>query len=330
MTMLAPVLETFFTDRLCKQRQASCNTISAYRDTFRLLLGFAQQQRGKLPSDLLLSDLDAPFIGSFLEHLENDRGNSARTRNARLSAIHSFFCYLALEKPEHSGLIQRVLAIPQKRYDRNIVNYLTRPEIEAMLEAPDRSTWIGRRDHALLLVAVQTGLRVSELLGLRTNQLVLQKRSPHIRCRGKGRKERVTPLTKQAVAELSAWLQECGNKPDDPVFPSRCGGPLSRDAIERRVAKYTRLAVATCPTLKEKKVSPHTLRHTAAVELLQAGVDCSVIALWLGHESVETTQIYLHADLSIKEKALQRTNPLPVKPLRYRPGDRLMAFLHSL
>jgi len=331
MTLIAPLLETFFTDRLCKQRQASPNTISAYRDAFRLLLGFAQQQHNKMPSDLLLTELDASFIGSFLQHLENDRGNSARTRNLRLSAIHSFFRYLALEKPEHGGLIQRVLAIPPKRCDRNIINYLTRPEIEAILAAPDRLTWIGRRDHALLLVAVQTGLRVSELVSLRVDQLVLQKSSPHVRCRGKGRKERVTPLTKQAVTELSALLRECGNKPDDPVFLNRRGGSLSRDAVERRVTKYTRIAAETCSTLKKKKVSPHTFRHTAAVELLQAGVDRSVIALWLGHESVETTQIYLHADLSIKEIALQRWNPLPgIKLGRYRPEDSLMAFLQRL
>jgi len=330
MTLLAPLLESFFTDRLCRQRQASPNTISSYRDTFRLLLGFAQQQLGKKPSDLLLTDLGAQFIGTFLDHLENDRGNSGRTRNTRLAAIRSFFHYVALEKPDHSGLIQRVLAIPNKRVDKNIVTVLTRPEIEALLEATDRSTWIGRRDHALLLVAVQTGLRVSELVGLRSDQLVLRKTSPYIQCQGKGRKERVTPLTHQASEVLSALLQESETCSADPVFKSRRGGPLSRDAVERIVTKYVRLAAETCPSMKNKKISPHTLRHTAAVELLQAGVDRAVIALWLGHESVETTQIYLHADLTIKEKALQRMIPIPVKSTRYRPGDQLLTFLNNL
>ena len=330
MTLLAPLLESFFTDRLCRQRQASPHTISAYRDTFCLLLRFALKKLGKPPSKLLLTDLGAPFIGTFLDHLEKERGNNARTRNARLSAIHSFYNYLALERPEHSDLIQRVLAIPNKRFDRKIVTFLTRVETEALLKAPDRTTWIGQRDHALLLLGVQTGLRVSELVGLRIEQLVLHKTSPYICCQGKGRKDRVTPLTRQAVNELSALIREHEHEPADPVFRSRRGGPLSRDAVERIVAKYARLAAETCPSLKGKRISPHTLRHTAAVELLQAGVDRSVIALWLGHESVETTQMYLHADLSMKEKALQRTNSLPVKALRYRPDDRLLAFLDSL
>lgn len=331
MTLLAPLLEMFFTVRLCQQRRASVNTINAYRDTFRLLLSFARQNLGKKPSDMLLTEIDAPFIGSFLQHLEKDRGNSPKTCNVRLSAIHSFFSYLALERPEHGGLIQRVMAIPHKRCDRNIVNYLTQPELEAILKAPDRSTRIGRRDHAMMLVASQTGLRVSELIGLRVEQLVLQKTSPHVRCMGKGRKERVTPLTKQVVAVLIALLKECGDKPDDPVFLNSRGGHLSRDAVERRVTKYSSMAAKTCPSIKEKKVSPHTLRHTAAIKLLQAGIDRSVIALWLGHESVETTQIYLHADLTIKEEALQKCSSLPEgRLIRYKPKDSLMSFLDSL
>ena len=276
-----------------------------------------------------MTDLDAGLIGAFLNHLESDRQNCARTRNARLTAIRSFFHYIAVKEPGHIALIQRVLAIPQKRFDRNLVNFLTRAEIDALLAAPDRDTWIGRRDHALLLVAIQTGLRVSELIRLSVDQLILQT-GPHIRCRGKGRKERCTPLTAQTVETLRTWLREQQGNPTDSVFPSRRGGALSRDAVERLVTKYAKKAEQSCPSLKSKQVSPHVLRHTTAVQLLQAGVDCSVIALWLGHESVETTQMYLHADLSIKEKAIARTDPLPDRPRRYQPGDRLLAFLRGL
>jgi len=329
MTALAPLLEAFFTDRLYKQQLASPNTVSAYRDTFRLLLSFAQQRLAKQPSSLLLADLDARLVGAFLNHLESDRKNCTRTRNARLAAIRSFFHYIAVKEPGHIALIQRVLAIPQKRFNRNLVNFLIRAEIDALLAAPDRTTWIGRRDHALLLVAIQTGLRVSELIRLSVDQLILQT-GPHIRCRGKGRKERCTPLTAQTVATLRTWLREQKGNLTDSVFPSRRGGALSRDAVERLVTKYANKAAQSCPSLKSKRVSPHVLRHTTAVQLLQAGVDCSVIALWLGHESVETTQMYLHADLSIKEKAIARTNPLPDQYRRYQPDDRLLAFLNGL
>jgi site-specific recombinase XerD len=330
MTDFAPLLEAFFTDRLCNQQQASSHTIGAYRDTFRLLLGFAQQRLGKLPSYLLLTDLDAPLIGAFLDYLETERRNSPRTRNARLAAVHSFYRYVSVHEPAHAAQIQRVLAIPQKRFNRNVVSFLTKPEIEAMLEAPDRTTWIGRRDHVLLLVAIQTGLRVSELVGLCRDQLVLTATGPHIRCRGKGRKERCTPLTRHTVSALRTWLKERQGCGADVVFPSRRGGPLSRDAVERLVSKYATKGEQPCPSLKGKKVSPHVLRHTTAVELLRAGVDRSVIALWLGHESVETTQMYLDADLSIKQTALERTDPLRVGPGRYQPDDGLLAFLASL
>ncbi|MCP5070851.1 MAG: tyrosine-type recombinase/integrase [bacterium] len=329
MTSLAPLLQAFFSDRLYKQRQASPHTVCAYRDTFRLLLEFAQRHLGKAPFDLHLADFDAPLIGAFLNHLEADRRNCARTRNARLAAIHSFFRYVAVGEPDHAELIQRILAIPQKRFDRNLVGFLTRPEIDALLAAPDSTTWIGRRDRTLLLVAIQTGLRVSELVGLCGEQLVLGS-GPHIQCRGKGRKERCTPLTRQTVESLRAWIQVQKGSPSDPIFPSRRGGALSRDAVERLVAKYVTVAKRTCPSLKGKRVSPHVLRHTTAMQLLQAGVDCSVIALWLGHESIETTQIYLHADLSMKEEALARTDPLPEGPRRYQPDDRLLAFLNGL
>jgi len=326
---VAPLLEAFFTDRLLTQKQASPRTVRAYRDGFRLLLTFAQARTGKAPSDLLLDDLDAALIGEFLTHLETERGNSIRTRNARLAAIRSFFRYLAPLEPAHGGLIQRVLAIPQKRFERNIITFLTSEEIDALLAAPDKTTWIGRRDRALLALAIQTGLRVSEITDLRIHQVALDK-APHVRCLGKGRKERCTPLTANTTSMLRAWLRERGTDPDAPVFPSRRGGGLSRDAVERLVSKYAQLAGKNCASLASKRVSPHVLRHTTAVMLLRAGVDCSVIALWLGHESVETTQIYLAADLSMKEEALERTAPPSVQPGRYQPGDQLLAFLQSL
>jgi integrase/recombinase XerD len=329
MTSLSPLLEAFFTDRLLKERQASPNTIASYRDAFRLLLRFAEECLGKAPSDLLLTDLEAPFVGKFLEHLESERENSARSRNVRLAAVHSFFRFLSIREPEHAALISRVLAIPQKRCDRNIVCFLCRPEIEAVLASPDRTTWIGRRDHTLLLVDIQTGLRVSELIALRWDQIFFGT-APHIRCRGKGRKERCTPLTKQAVKELRSWHAEQEASGSDFVFPSRRGGALSRDAIELLLTKYAVIACRRCPSLKSKTVSPHVLRHTTAVQLLQAGVDRSTIALWLGHESAETTQMYLDADLSMKEKALALTAPLRFGPSRYKPNDRLLAFLEGL
>lgn len=326
---VAPLLEGFFTNRLLNQKQASPRTVQAYRDGFRLLLIFVQARTGKAPSDLLLDDLDAALIGDFLTHLETERGNSIRTRNARLAAIRSFFRYLAPLEPAHGGLIQRVLAIPQKRFERNIITFLTLEETEAFLAAPDKTAWIGRRDRTLLAFDVQTGLRVSEIIDLRIHQLALDK-APHVRCMGKGRKERCTPLTADTVSMLRAWLRERGADPDAPVFPSRRGGCLSRDAVERLVSKYAQLAGKTCASLASKRVSPHVLRHTTAVMLLRAGVDCSVIALWLGHESVETTQVYLAADLSMKEEALERTAPPSIQPGRYRPDDQLLAFLQAL
>lgn len=329
MTALAPLLQAFFSDRLQKQRQVSPHTIAAYRDTFRLLLAFAQKTLGKQPSDLLLADLDATLIGSFLSSLEVERKNSPRTRNARLAAIRSFFRFASLQAPECLGIIQNVLGIPQKRTDRNIVDFLDRAEMEALLRAPDRTTWIGRRDYTLILLALQTGLRVSEIVNLRASDIHLAT-GPHVRCQGKGRKERCTPLTKQTVAALKQWLREQPQADGAPLFPSRRGGKMSRDAIEHLVAKYAAMAAAACPTLHRKNVTPHVLRHTAAVQLLQAGVDRSVIALWLGHESVETTQIYLNADLAIKERALAKTAPPNVPTHRYRPPDTLLAFLESL
>ncbi len=326
---LAALLQAFFTDRLLAQRHASPHTVAGYRDCFRLLLRFAGQRLHKPPSKLELEDLDAPFIGAFLGHLESDRGNGARTRNVRLAAIHSFFRFVALSEPAHALLCQRVLAIPSKRHERGPVAYLDREEVEAVIAAPDASTRIGRRDRTLLLVAAQTGLRVSELRALRWEDVALGD-GAHVRCAGKGRKQRCTPLRKDSVAALRAWRRETGGAPGSPVFPSGRGGVLSRDAVERLVAKHAETAARRRPSLKRKNVTPHTLRHSAAMSLLQHGVDRSVIALWLGHESVETTQMYLHADVGMKERALARTDPFATRPGRFRPADDLLAFLEGL
>lgn len=329
MSALAPTLQAFFTERLQGQRQASPNTIAAYRDALRLLLGFAANRLGRQPCELDVGDLDAPLVGAFLAHLETERGNSVRTRNARLAAIHSLFRYAQHRHPEHAEDIQRVLAIPPKRSDRALVTFLDQEEVETLLSGPDRSTWTGRRDHALLLLAIQTGLRASELTGLSCGDLQLAT-GAHVSCQGKGRKQRITPLTAVTVAVLRVWLAERAGRPDEPLFPTVRGGRLSRDGLERRLAKYVELAAGRCPSLKQKKITLHTLRHTAAMQLLHAGVDTTVIALWLGHERVDTTQIYLHADLALKERALARTKPPDAKPGRYRPPDALLAFLEAL
>ena len=329
MSALAPTLQTFFTERLVGQRQASPHTLAAYRDTMRLLLRFAAERRCIEPAKLEISDLDAPLVSTFLDHREHDHGNSVRTRNARLAAIRSLFRFAAFRHPEHAAVIQRVLAIPPKRFDRRLVTFLTEPEVEALLAAPDRTTWTGRRDHTLFAVAVQTGLRVSELIALRDADIHLGV-GPHVSCVGKGRKQRITPLTAPVVAVLRNWLVERAGQASDPLFPTRTGRTLSRDALEHRLRTSVATAVHTCPSLREKTITLHVLRHTAAMRLLHAGVDTSVIALWLGHEQVETTQIYLHADLGLKERALARTMPLHTSPGRYRPSDALLAFLEAL
>jgi integrase/recombinase XerD len=329
MSALAPVLESFFTQRLMTQRRASPHTIASYRDTWRLLLGYARDRTGKLPGQLDFADLDAPLISGFLTHLETSRGNGITTRNARLAAVHSMFSYAALQVPEHAALITRVLAIPAKRHDHATVSFLTRPEIEALLAAPGTATWHRRRDHALLLVATQTGLRVSELTGLTIADAHLGT-GPHVYCRGKGRKERCTPLTAQTVTALASWLAERGGHGPDPLFCTRSGGRLSRDAVERLLARHVTTAAGTCPSLQAKAVSPHTLRHSAAMSLLHAGVDITVIALWLGHESPASTRVYLHADMEIKERALARTTPPGTEPGRYSAPDSLLAFLDGL
>ena len=329
MTLLAPLLERYFTQRLLHQRRASPNTIAAYRDAFRLLLRFIKDQRGRAPSQVALADLDADLVVAFLTYLEKDRSNTIRSRNARLAAVHSFFHFLAYEEPGHAASIQRVLAIPHKRAERKLVEFLGRDEIEAVLQAPDRSTPLGRRDYTLLLLAIQTGLRVSELTQLCWQDVHLDS-GAHLRSHGKGRKDRTTPLTAQTRAALRLRQRELSPPPSAPVFSSRRGGAMSRDAVERLVTKYVALASATCPSLKKKRVSPHILRHTSAMQLLAAGVDRTVLALWLGHESIETTEIYVHADLTIKERAIAKTAPLPTAAKRYKPSDRLLAFLEGL
>lgn len=329
MSSLAPLLQRFFSQRLVQQRRVSDHTVAAYRDAFRLLLKFAEERIHKAPSDLQLSDVDAKLVAAFLTHLEKDRGNTARTRNARLAAIHSFFRFIAYEEPAHSELIQRVLAIPSKGCEKKLVSFLDNKEVEAVLAAPDLTNPLGRRDHALMLVAIQTGLRVSELTGLRWQDVHLDS-APHVRCEGKGRKERCTPLTREIVAELRTFKRELQPLPSAPVFAGRSGGALSRDAVERLVAKHIATASTVCASLKHKKISPHSLRHTSAMRLISAGVERTVIALWLGHESIETTEIYIHADMSIKERAIQRAATLPSSHRRYRPSDRLMAFLEAL
>lgn len=329
MSLLAPTLEAFFTDYLARQRSASPHTVAAYRDTFRLLLTYTQHATGKAPSALDFADLDAALVAGFLQHLETARGNTVRTRNMRLAAVHSLFRYAALRHPEHAGMIARVLAIPNKRHERSLVTYLTDAETRALLTAPDTTTWLGRRDRALLALTSQSGLRVSEITHLTCTDLYLGT-GPHVRCHGKGRKERATPLTSATVTTLTAWTTERAGCPTDPLFPTRQGRALGREAIAKLVTKHARIAQVACPSLATKVVTPHTLRHTAAMALLHAGVDTTVIALWLGHEQVETTSIYLHADLTIKQKALERTSPTSSPPGRYRPPDQLLTFLESL
>jgi site-specific recombinase XerD len=328
-TDFAFLLQSFFTRRLIQQRQVSPHTISSYRDTFRLLLKFTEKHLHRRPSALVLEDIDAPLVTAFLDELEKLRGITARSRNLRLTAIRSFFRYVSFEAPTHSAQIQRVLAIPDKRVTKALVHFLTRPEADALLAAPDQSSWFGRRDHALLLVALQTGLRLSELTAMRWPDVNLGI-GAHIRVIGKGRKERCTPLPKQTVAALRAWLREPAKAGTEIVFPNARGSRLSADGVQYILAKHTAMARVVCPSLQRKRVTPHVLRRTMAMELLQAGVDRALIALWLGHESVETTQMYLDANITLKEEALAKTTPHNGKPGRYQPDDQLLAFLKAL
>ena len=329
MSTLAPTLEAFFVDRLLNQRNASPQTVSSYRDALRMLLVFANTELGKPPHQLDFGDISAQLISKFLNDLENRRHNSARSRNARLAAIRSFFRYAAFYHPEHAAVIQQVLAIPSKRYARREVCYLTREESKALLEAPERSNWIGRRDHALLLLAIHSGLRVSEIVSVKCGDVILES-SAQVRCTGKGRKERTTPLASDTAAVLKTWMKERKGQSKDPLFVSARGTALSVDAVQRLVAKHSTIAGSQCCSMAKKKVTPHTLRHTCAMNLLHSGVDTSVIALWLGHEHTQTTQTYLHADIEIKEKALAKTTSVTTKSGRYKPPDALLAFLETL
>lgn len=330
MTAFAPLLQAFFTDRLITQRHATANTIAAYRDTFRLLLAYLHEHTGTAPAGLDIGDLDATRIGGFLSHLEHERGNSPRTRNARLAAIHSLFSYAALRHPEHADTIARVLAIPAARIQRNLVTWLTDAETTALLDACDQTTRTGRRDHAMFALAIQTGLRVSELTGLNLAD-IRTGTGAHVHCLGKGRKERATPLLPDTIAIMNAWITERATPGTEPLFAPTTGRRLSRDAVEARLRHTTAGAAKSCPSLTGKNVTVHTLRHTAAMRLLHAGVDATVIALWLGHENVATTSIYIHADMTIKEQAIAKTTPVGTSPSpRYQPSDTLLAFLDRL
>jgi site-specific recombinase XerD len=323
------LLQRFFSERLIRQLDASPHTVASYRDAFRLLLLFASRHLGRAPSELVLEDLDVDFVGRFLDHLEQERGNSARSRNARLAALRAFFHYVSFTEPRYALHCQRVLGIPGKRHQRSPVEFLTEEETTALLAAPDSITWIGRRDRMLLLVAVQTGLRNGELTSLERRDVELGT-GAHVRCLGKGRKARCTPLRPDVARALESWLSEPGADPADPVFPSSRGGHLSADALQRLVARHSATASSTCPSIIGKTVTPHTLRHTAAMNLLRRGVDLSVIALWLGHESTETTQTYLHADMEIKQRALGHATDSGTPPDRFRCADSLLVFLEGL
>ena len=330
MTALAPTLEAFLTERLVAQRGSSPNTIASYRDTFCLLLRFAAEQTGKQPFELDFSDLDAALVGAFLEHLETARGNSVRNRNNRLSAVHSLFAYAALRHPEHAGTVQRVLAIPMKLFDRKMVSYLSDDEVDALLATCDLGTWAGRRDQALLDLAVEAGLRISELAALRCSDVTLG-RGAHLQLTGKGRKERAVPLGKAVARLLRAWLPETGGSPGGPLFPTTAGGHMSRDAIEHRLALHAERAASHCPSLQRKRVTAHSLRHTCAMRLRAKGVPLEVIALILGHEDIATTYaFYLHADLQAAEQAISLVAPPKTKPGRYRAPDPLLRFLEGL
>jgi len=329
MTLIAATLQAFFTDRLARQRQASPRTIAAYRDALRLLLVFVQQRTGTPPADLDWTDLDADTVSAFLNHLEDERGNSPRTRNVRLTAIRSLFSYAALQHPEHALLIQRVLNIPPKRFDKRIITFLTNAEVDALLAAPDPNRWEGRRDRVMLALAIQTGLRVSELTSLNYADVSFGVGAA-VRCEGKGRKQRIVPLGGPVQALLRSWMHERAGRPTDPLFPTRTGRRLSRDAIAQRLNTHTKAAADSCPSLRDKDIHPHVLRHSCAMSLLQAGVDTTVIALWLGHASVRSTDAYVHADMATKEHALALATPLTARPGRYRPTDKTLAFLDGL
>jgi site-specific recombinase XerD len=323
------LVQEFFHRRLLTERGVSAHTIASYRDTFELLLRYVERRTGRTPSALTLDDLDAPLVLDFLDHLEQERGNSARTRNLRLTAIRSFMRYASLRDPAVLPVAERVLALSPKRFDRPALDFLSRDEVDALLAAPDQRSWSGHRDAVLLAVLYNSGARVSELANLHVADLLID-RSCALHLHGKGRKQRVVPLWKHTAKQLRHWLPRIDQSPAAPVFPNRAGKPLTRSGVEQRL----RLAVATastrCPTLLGRRISPHTLRHTTAMHLLQAGVDITVIALWLGHEDTSTTHQYVEADLAMKDAALRRLDQPALKHVRYTPSDRLLVFLEAL
>jgi len=325
----AQLVQDFFMRRLVAQRGASARTVESYRDAFELLLGFIEARTGKPATNLELVDLDAPVVLDFLDYLEEGRGNSARTRNARLAAIHSFMRYAAVRDPASLPVTTRVLAIPAKRFDRPVLGYLSRDQIAAILAAPDRRTWSGHRDAVLLATTYNTGARVSEITALRVRDVLLDRQTA-VHLHGKGRKQRVIPLWKNTATELRAWLDKVNNAPEAPVFPNQRGAPMSRSGVRDRLDRAVAVAERNCPSLRGQHISPHTLRHSTAMHLLQSGTDLATIALWLGHSSPAVTHQYLEADLAAKEAVLQRLDDPSPAPTRFKPDDRLLAFLQGL
>jgi len=323
------LLQDFFQRRMIAERGASAHTIASYRDTFELLLRFAERRIGRSASALALQDLDAPLILSFLDHVETERHCAARSRNLRLTAIRSFMRYASVRDPASLPVAQRVLAIAGKRFDRPILGFLARDEIQALLEAPDQQTWSGRRDAALFAVLYNTGARVSEFIRLQVADVLLD-RAHAVHLHGKGRKERIIPLWKSTVAQLQSWFHHIDRRPDGPVFPNRSGAPMSRSGVEHRLDVAIEKATRRCPSLRGRAISPHTVRHATAMHLLQSGVDITVIAMWLGHEDTATTHQYLEADLAMKEAALKRMQGPSLKPVRFKAPDTLLAFLEAL
>ncbi|SDF83214.1 Site-specific recombinase XerD [Mucilaginibacter pineti] len=328
-TPLSALVQRFFTERLFTQMEASPHTIASYRDTFRLLLKFAGAKTRRSPMKLTIDDLDAEMIGAFLDDIESTRKNTSRSRNTRLAAIRSFFKFVALHEPAHMHHCQKILSMPNKRFIKRNVEFLSVQQMQALLKAPDRSTWIGRRDHAILVLTLQTGLRASELVSIQCRDLVLDV-GAYVRCEGKGRKQRTTPLRHETIAVMKSWIRERRGNDQDPLFPTIRGDKMSRDALEHLVKRHIKTASITCPSLVGKRVSPHVLRHSTAMDLLHHGIDQTVIALWLGHESVETTQAYIHADLKLKEQALAKMSSATTAIGRYRADDKLLIFLENL
>ncbi|MDA8191560.1 MAG: tyrosine-type recombinase/integrase [Gammaproteobacteria bacterium] len=327
--VFAGLLQRFFAERLLQQKNASPRTIEAYRDTFRLLLRYAARETGKPPARLALGDCDAPLVLGFLTHLETQRHNTARSRNARLAAVRAFAHYIAWQCPEALPVTQRILAIPMKRFEKPLLGFLSREEVQAVLAAPDASTWCGRRDQVLLAVLYNTGARVSELIGIRVADVTFAATSS-IRLHGKGRKQRTVPLWRPTAMALRNWLRYADLRADQPLVPARSGMPMTRTSVAERLALAVAVATASCPTLRGRRISPHTLRHTTAMHLLQAGVDITVIALWLGHQSPATTHTYIEADLAMKERALNAIAPSGTPRNRYRASDALLKFLDDL